>query len=126
MTHTRESRKIAAAIVGLGNSLSLTTVAEGVEDQTIADMLLWLGCDIGQGWLYGRPVPPEQLPETLAERMNPPPASSPAEPRSAAADSNLPSASKLCPLSASPSSMPSTMASLSASATSIATCATSV
>jgi PAS domain S-box-containing protein len=90
MTHTRESRKIAAAIVGLGNSLSLTTVAEGVEDQTIADMLLWLGCDIGQGWLYGRPVPPEQLPETLAERMNPGPPSIPAEPHSAAANSNLP------------------------------------
>jgi PAS domain S-box-containing protein len=90
MTHTRESRKIAAAIVGLGNSLMLTTVAEGVEDQTIADMLLWLGCDIGQGWLYGRPVPPEQLPETLAERMNPAPPSSPAAPHSPAADSTLP------------------------------------
>jgi PAS domain S-box-containing protein len=88
MTHTRESRKIAAAIVGLGNSLSLTTVAEGVESQAIADMLLWLGCDIGQGWLYGRPVPPEQLPEALAERLNPPPPV--AEPRSAAADASLP------------------------------------
>jgi PAS domain S-box-containing protein len=71
MNHTRESRKIAAAIVGLGNSLSLTTVAEGVENQTIADMLLWLGCDIGQGWLYGRPVPPNQLAESLAERLTP-------------------------------------------------------
>jgi PAS domain S-box-containing protein len=90
MTHTRESRKIAAAIVGLGNSLMLTTVAEGVEDQTIADMLLWLGCDIGQGWLYGRPVPPEQLPETLAERMTPAPSSNSAKPHSAAASSTLP------------------------------------
>jgi PAS domain S-box-containing protein len=88
MTHTRESRKIAAAIVGLGNSLSLTTVAEGVEDQTIADMLLWLGCDIGQGWLYGRPVPPDQLPETLAERLNAVPPSGP--PRSPVVDSTLP------------------------------------
>src|SRR6202000_2575218 len=77
MTHTRDSRKIAAAIVGLGNSLSLTTVAEGVETQNIAEMLLWLGCDIGQGWLYGRPVPPEQLPETLAERLHPPPNTKP-------------------------------------------------
>jgi PAS domain S-box-containing protein len=88
MTHTRESRKIAAAIVGLGNSLSLTTVAEGVENQTIADMLLWLGCDIGQGWLYGRPVPPEQLSEALAEPLNPPPPA--AEPRSPATDASLP------------------------------------
>jgi PAS domain S-box-containing protein len=90
MTHTRESRKIAAAIVGLGNSLSLTTVAEGVENQTIADMLLWLGCDIGQGWLYGRPVPPEQLPETLAERIDSPFPPVASELRSASADANLP------------------------------------
>jgi len=90
MDHTRESRKIAAAIVGLGNSLSLTTVAEGVETQAIADMLLWLGCDVGQGWLYGRPVPPEELPETLAVRLNPPSPSTLTEPRSAAANSNLP------------------------------------
>jgi PAS domain S-box-containing protein len=89
MSHTRESRKIAAAIVGLGNSLSLTTVAEGVENQTIADMLLWLGCDVGQGWLYGRPVPPEQLPEALAERINPPP-TDPSEGRSGTADASLP------------------------------------
>jgi PAS domain S-box-containing protein len=88
MSHTRESRKIAAAIVGLGNSLSLTTVAEGVENQTIADMLLWLGCDIGQGWLYGRPVPPEQLSEALAERLNP--QSNPSESRSGVADASLP------------------------------------
>jgi PAS domain S-box-containing protein len=40
-------------------------------------MLLWLGCDIGQGWLYGRPVPPEQLPETLAERLHPPQTAAP-------------------------------------------------
>jgi PAS domain S-box-containing protein len=88
MGHTRESRKIAAAIVGLGNSLSLTTVAEGVENQTIADMLLWLGCDLGQGWLYGRAVPPEQLPEVLAARIDPPPI--PAEHRSPVANSTLP------------------------------------
>jgi PAS domain S-box-containing protein len=88
MGHTRDSRKIAAAIVGLGNSLSLTTVAEGVENQTIADMLLWLGCDLGQGWLYGRAVPPEQLPDVLAARIDPPPI--PAEHRSPIANSTLP------------------------------------
>ncbi len=89
ITHTRESRKIAAAIVGLGNSLSLTTVAEGVENQAIADILLWLGCDIGQGWLYGRAMPPEQLSAFLATRSSPA-APSPSEPRSSAVQSNLP------------------------------------
>ncbi len=89
ITHTRESRKIAAAIIGLGNSLSLTTVAEGVENQTLADILLWLGCDLGQGWLYGRAVPPDQLPEAAALRQSPSPASA-SEPRAAATRSNLP------------------------------------
>jgi len=47
MTEKRESRKIVAAVVGLGQSLGLTTVAEGVETQEQANMLLWLGCDLG-------------------------------------------------------------------------------
>jgi PAS domain S-box-containing protein len=56
MTRTRESRKIVAAIIGLGHSLGLATVAEGVETEEQADMLLWLGCEKGQGWLYGQAV----------------------------------------------------------------------
>jgi PAS domain S-box-containing protein len=56
MLDGRDSRKIVAAIVGLGQSLGMVTVAEGVEDMAQADMLLWLGCDLGQGWLYGRPA----------------------------------------------------------------------
>jgi len=49
MTSTRENRKIVAAVVGLGHSLGLTVVAEGIEEQEQADMLLCLGCHIGQG-----------------------------------------------------------------------------
>jgi PAS domain S-box-containing protein len=56
MTKKRESRKIVAAIVGLGHSLGLRTVAEGIETQEQADMLVWLGCEAGQGWRYGRPA----------------------------------------------------------------------
>jgi EAL domain-containing protein (putative c-di-GMP-specific phosphodiesterase class I) len=73
MTHTRESRKIAAAVIGLGNSLGLVTVAEGIEHQTHADMLLWLGCERGQGFLYGRAVPPEGLRDLLTIRTFFPP-----------------------------------------------------
>ena len=69
MTEQRESRKIAAAIIGLGQSLGLTTVAEGVETQEQADMLLWLGCDLGQGWFYGMPVPAQDL-KMVSQRRN--------------------------------------------------------
>jgi PAS domain S-box-containing protein len=64
----RESRKIVAAIIGLGQSLGLTTVAEGVEDQAQADMLLWLGCDLAQGFLYGRAVSHGRLERYVREQ----------------------------------------------------------
>ena len=67
MTTKRESRKIVAAVVGLGNSLGLTTVAEGVESREQASMLLWLGCDFGQGWLFGRPTAVDEIPRLVAE-----------------------------------------------------------
>ena len=56
MLSNRESRKIVASIVGLGRSLDIETVGEGIETEQQARMLCWLGCDIGQGWLFGRPV----------------------------------------------------------------------
>jgi len=68
MTRSKESRKIVAAVVGLGQSLGITTVAEGIETEAQDEMLLWLGCDRGQGWLYGRPVPAADLPGVLAAR----------------------------------------------------------
>ncbi len=61
MTERRESRKIVSAVVGLGQSLGLTTIAEGVETQEQAEMLLLLGCEMGQGWLFGKAVPAERL-----------------------------------------------------------------
>jgi len=66
MTESRQSRKIVAAVVGLGQSLGLATIAEGVEKREQAEMLMWLGCDLGQGWPFGRPVPAEDLPAVIA------------------------------------------------------------
>jgi PAS domain S-box-containing protein len=71
MTQSRESRKIVAAVVGLGRSLGLITVAEGVETQEQANMLLWLGCDFGQGFLYSRPVPAEDLSAIVSRKPQP-------------------------------------------------------
>ena len=88
MNGTRNSRKIAAAVIGLGRSLGMTTIAEGVETQEQAEMVQLLGCDMGQGWLYGKPAPAEAIPVMIAaaplkldrgqpapERTAPPPAS---------------------------------------------------
>lgn len=61
MMERRESRKIVASVVGLGQSLGLATVAEGIEHQEQAEMLVWMGCDQGQGWLYGGALPACEL-----------------------------------------------------------------
>ena len=62
-----ESRKIVAAVIGLSHSLGLLTVAEGIEDGGTAALLRDLGCDIGQGWLYGRPASEEAVGALLFE-----------------------------------------------------------
>jgi PAS domain S-box-containing protein len=61
ITKDRESRKIVAAILGLAQSLGLTSVAEWIETEEEADMLRWLGCQVGQGWLFGRAVPGREI-----------------------------------------------------------------
>ena len=67
MTKKRESRQIVAAVVGLGQSLGLITVAEGIETREQAEMMLWLGCEYGQGHFYGKPLPAEELRKAVSE-----------------------------------------------------------
>jgi EAL domain-containing protein (putative c-di-GMP-specific phosphodiesterase class I) len=43
-------------------------VAEGVEDRETLDLLADMGCDLGQGWHLGRPMPVEELLPWLATR----------------------------------------------------------
>lgn len=67
MTEKRESRKIVSAVVGLGQSLGLVTVAEGIETQEQAEMMHWLGCELGQGYFFGRPIPVADLAASISE-----------------------------------------------------------
>jgi PAS domain S-box-containing protein len=69
MTTERESRKIVAAVVGLGQSLGLQTVAEGIETQEQSDLIVRLGCEMGQGWHYGRPASAEKLGSVIEYRQ---------------------------------------------------------
>ncbi len=54
---------IAAMVIELGRNLSLTVIAEGIEDERQAQMLMKLGCHEGQGYLYSRPLLPAQFAE---------------------------------------------------------------
>jgi EAL domain-containing protein (putative c-di-GMP-specific phosphodiesterase class I) len=47
---------LARAIIALGDTLHLSTVAEGVEHAQQRDELLALGCELAQGYLFARPL----------------------------------------------------------------------
>jgi diguanylate cyclase (GGDEF)-like protein/PAS domain S-box-containing protein len=50
-------RAIVSAITNLGHDLGLRVVAEGIETREQFDLLRELGCDVGQGYWFGRPQP---------------------------------------------------------------------
>ncbi len=57
------SRRIVKTILRLADELGIPVVAEGVEQGPEADALAKMGCDFGQGWLFGKAVP---LADTIA------------------------------------------------------------
>lgn len=62
----QRSAAIAQATIALAQGLSLAVVAEGVETIGQRDFLGSLGCDVLQGYLYGRPVPAFEMAQLLA------------------------------------------------------------
>lgn len=57
MLKDAEDEKLVEAIVSLSRVLGLRTTAEGIETKDVLDKLIALGCDTGQGFLFGRPEP---------------------------------------------------------------------
>ena len=64
---SEESDAIVRAIVSLGHSLGMTTIAEGVETLEQLDAVRGLGCGSVQGFVLSRALPPEQLRAFLAQ-----------------------------------------------------------
>jgi predicted signal transduction protein with EAL and GGDEF domain/FixJ family two-component response regulator len=56
-----KSSDIVSAIIALGRSLGLRVVAEGVETLRQMEVLQRLGCRMMQGFLFSRPLPPEEI-----------------------------------------------------------------
>ena len=51
-----DNRAIVHAMVKLADSLDITTVAEGIETREQHNLLLAIGCTVGQGYLYNKPL----------------------------------------------------------------------
>ncbi len=58
--------KLVRATVALARELGMNVVAEGIETEAISDRLRDVGCDVGQGWYFGRPMQSDALLRWLA------------------------------------------------------------
>ncbi len=68
ITGSARGSSIAQMVVQLGRNLGLSVIAEGVEDERQAEILRQLGCPLAQGYLFSRPLSPEDLQAWLKEQ----------------------------------------------------------
>jgi diguanylate cyclase (GGDEF)-like protein len=61
---------ICTAVIAMGQALGLKVIAEGVETPAQLAVLRRLGCDVGQGYLFARPMPAEQFMEFVQRHGN--------------------------------------------------------
>jgi len=64
-----EDAAIVQAVIAVAKSRDLSVVAEGIETEAQAKQLRAMGCDLGQGFLFARPLPPEEVPALLANPL---------------------------------------------------------
>ena len=76
-----ESVAIVRAVSTLASALNVPVCVEGIESEAAHAVVLGLGCAVGQGWYFGKPMPGEQAAEMLAQRAH----QEPEAPRTAAA-----------------------------------------
>jgi diguanylate cyclase (GGDEF)-like protein/PAS domain S-box-containing protein len=61
---------IVAGVIGLGKAFSLRVVAEGVESREQAQHLVAMGCNVVQGYGFGRPMPAQAIQEWLVDFLS--------------------------------------------------------
>ena len=68
---TPQSSAVVTAIIALARSLGLRVIAEGVENLRQMEVLHRLGCTVMQGFLFSRPIPPDELERWLQQTVLP-------------------------------------------------------
>lgn len=70
MRYSEEKRELVSAIIAMAKALNLEIVAEGIEDNWHANYLKEMGCGLGQGYYYSRPVPAKEFEVILKQGIN--------------------------------------------------------
>ncbi len=71
MLEDRSSEHIIRAILAMCEGLGMDVVAEGIELEAQADRLVQLGCNGGQGYLFGRPASAAKVLARMPRKINP-------------------------------------------------------
>ena len=62
---------IVRSTITLGKQLGLSVIAEGIEDRETAELLRSMGCEEGQGYYFGRPMPAEEFEQAFLSKDTP-------------------------------------------------------
>jgi len=65
--HNQIIRPILEGSIGIAKRLRMSSVAEGVESEDDWHLLREIGCDLAQGWFIAEPMPPELVPQWIAQ-----------------------------------------------------------
>lgn len=65
-----DKRAIVESIIALGRRMDLLLVAEGIETEAQRQRLRQLGCTVGQGWLFGRPMAADEVAPWLKRKRS--------------------------------------------------------
>ena len=63
----KDNLALCEAIIVMAHKLGMEVIAEGVETEAQRDLLLASGCDFAQGYLFSKPVPPEEFEKLLKQ-----------------------------------------------------------
>ncbi|GCE84531.1 EAL domain-containing protein [Komagataeibacter diospyri] len=68
LEHDANAQAVTTAVIGIGSRLGMTVVTEGVETEQQKALLESLHCDVMQGYLFSKPLPPDALGQWLLSR----------------------------------------------------------
>jgi EAL domain-containing protein (putative c-di-GMP-specific phosphodiesterase class I) len=70
LTESAEQRRLIKSIIDMGKSLNIEVLAEGVEKEDQVRILRLLGCDAFQGYLFGRPMPADDMARFVKDQQS--------------------------------------------------------
>lgn len=65
MLNSHEDSEIVRSIVQIAKKLDLKVTIEGIESEVQEQFIINEGCDVGQGYLYGKPMPSQEFEHSL-------------------------------------------------------------